>query len=406
MEWDVFISYAGEDKREVAQPIAERLSQLGFKVWYADRILTLGDSLRRKIDEGLANSRYGIVILSPSFFQKDWPQKELDGLVARESFEGKVILPVLHNMEIRDLVRYSPTLADRIFISTDHPVDEIISKLVEVISSIKINLFIDKTSLITFEEKSALKHIEKYLSLISKKTSPSLKVFIDRSLIINNLYPRLNEYKGEKLINESPQKDYKDVVSRTNAIFDNMEFLIGLYLSNYSNVVRDELTIISPIQKFCKLCLFNIYNYSSCLLPRGKVEEWFLKEFDAIWKLLCQWSKIQKNSSDSDLSIKAYLLGIESNVELYDLVGRKNTIDVTRVCIPDSIFSEEVVEWLGRGIEVFPDAEISLSNWMGYFLPHILYYHAINAADYKVIISDIKDKIGLLKSDYYRIGYH
>jgi hypothetical protein len=42
--------------------------------------LSVGDRLRRSIDRGLANCRYGIVILSPMFFGKEWPQRELDGL--------------------------------------------------------------------------------------------------------------------------------------------------------------------------------------------------------------------------------------------------------------------------------------------------------------------------------------
>ena len=60
--------------------------------------LTVGDSLRRSIDKGLARSRFGIVIISKAFLQKEWPQKELDGLVAREIEGIKVILPVWHEI--------------------------------------------------------------------------------------------------------------------------------------------------------------------------------------------------------------------------------------------------------------------------------------------------------------------
>ena len=34
MEWDVFISHAGEDKDQVARPLAKRLTALGVRVWY------------------------------------------------------------------------------------------------------------------------------------------------------------------------------------------------------------------------------------------------------------------------------------------------------------------------------------------------------------------------------------
>src|ERR1700679_1154193 len=98
-EYDVFICHASDDKTEVGRPLAEALIASGCKVWYDEITLKIGDSLRRKIDEGLARSRYGIVVLSPAFFSKEWPKYELDGLVAREMSDAmKVILPVWHNV--------------------------------------------------------------------------------------------------------------------------------------------------------------------------------------------------------------------------------------------------------------------------------------------------------------------
>ncbi len=95
MKWDLFICHASEDKRDFIQPLVKKLVSCGLKVWYDDDILVLGDSLRRSIDEGLSKSRYGIVVLSPSFFEKEWPQKELDGLVAREREGIKGNLPYM-----------------------------------------------------------------------------------------------------------------------------------------------------------------------------------------------------------------------------------------------------------------------------------------------------------------------
>jgi len=79
----VFICHASEDKEEVARPLAQELRSRDFRVWIDEAEILIGDSLRRKIDEGLASSRFGIVILSPSFFAKEWPQLELDGLAQR-----------------------------------------------------------------------------------------------------------------------------------------------------------------------------------------------------------------------------------------------------------------------------------------------------------------------------------
>lgn len=83
-EWDVFVSHATEDKDEVVRPLVNELVARDVRVWYDEFELRIGDSLRRKIDTGLARSRFGVVVLSRSFFAKNWPQYELDGLVTRE----------------------------------------------------------------------------------------------------------------------------------------------------------------------------------------------------------------------------------------------------------------------------------------------------------------------------------
>jgi hypothetical protein len=78
-----------------------------------------GDSLRRKIDEGLAHSRFGILVLSQAFIRKPWPQWELDGLISREVGSGKTIIPVWHGINSDDVRRYSPSLADRVAVKSN-----------------------------------------------------------------------------------------------------------------------------------------------------------------------------------------------------------------------------------------------------------------------------------------------
>lgn len=85
---DAFISHASEDKADFVRPLAEALTAVGFDIWYDDFALSVGDSLRQSIDKGLSGSRYGIVVLSAAFFAKNWPQYELNGLVAKE-MDGK-----------------------------------------------------------------------------------------------------------------------------------------------------------------------------------------------------------------------------------------------------------------------------------------------------------------------------
>lgn len=70
MTWDAFICHASEDKESFVRPLAEELSRRGLRIWYDEFTLKVGDSLRKSIDRGLAESDYGIVVLSPNFFQK------------------------------------------------------------------------------------------------------------------------------------------------------------------------------------------------------------------------------------------------------------------------------------------------------------------------------------------------
>jgi hypothetical protein len=99
--------------------------------------LTVGDSLSRKIDEGLAHSSYGIVILSENFFRKPWPRHELAGLTARQIGGTKVILPVWHKVN-RDYIRqYSPTLADVLGAITEHGLPDVAAELARAIRAVQ-----------------------------------------------------------------------------------------------------------------------------------------------------------------------------------------------------------------------------------------------------------------------------
>ena len=71
-KYDVFISHASKDKQEIAKPLAEALKKLNLNVWYDEFSLNIGDNIPQKIDDGLKNSKIGIVILSPTFFEKSY----------------------------------------------------------------------------------------------------------------------------------------------------------------------------------------------------------------------------------------------------------------------------------------------------------------------------------------------
>ena len=133
-EYDVFISHASEDKDAIVRSLADALVKGGLKVWYDEFELKIGDSLRRKIDMGLAHSRFGIVVLSQAFFKKGWTNYELDGLVTRSVSGEQILLPIWHNISKNEVIEYSPSLADKVARSTaNYTVDEIASEIIELI---------------------------------------------------------------------------------------------------------------------------------------------------------------------------------------------------------------------------------------------------------------------------------
>jgi hypothetical protein len=133
---DVFISHASEDKDDFVRPLAGALIAQGLNVWYDEMTLRIGDSLRQKIDKGLANSKVGLVVLSPSFIKKGWTNYELDGIVTRTVSGEQVLLPIWHNITKQQVVDFSPSIADKVARSTaTHTIEEIALEIAELIKS-------------------------------------------------------------------------------------------------------------------------------------------------------------------------------------------------------------------------------------------------------------------------------
>lgn len=135
-EYDVFISHASEDKETVAHPLADALKSNGLSVWYDEFELKIGDSLRRKIDKGIANSNFGIIVISRDFINKGWTNYELDGLITRAVNGDQTILPIWHNITKREVINYSPSLADKLARSTtEFTIEEIAEEIADLINS-------------------------------------------------------------------------------------------------------------------------------------------------------------------------------------------------------------------------------------------------------------------------------
>lgn len=174
MEYDVFICHASEDKGFV-EPLAGALKDKGLRVWYDRFELKIGDSLRQKIDYGLANSRYGAVVLSEAFFTKSWPQAELDALASRQNAEGrKVILPIWHEIEANLVQQHSPLLASLLAARSADGLNSVVSQIVSVCS--EIDDFQHKS---VFQTSASIGLRERCLDVIKNGNLSEWKLLVD-----------------------------------------------------------------------------------------------------------------------------------------------------------------------------------------------------------------------------------
>lgn len=129
--YDVFISHASEDKDAFVRPLAECLERIGLSVWYDEFTITWGDRIRDNIDNGLANSKLSIAVISKPYLQKYWAQYEFDGIFQKEQRDNKIyLLPIWHEISKEQIQGHSLTLADRHAISTsDYSIEDIANKV-------------------------------------------------------------------------------------------------------------------------------------------------------------------------------------------------------------------------------------------------------------------------------------
>lgn len=111
----VFVSHASEDKEAVALPLAELCADRGLSVWIDQTAMSLGGAPRSEIDRALASCSLGVVIVSPDFITKSWPQRELDALIELD----KPILVIRHRLTRDQLRVWSPIVAARVSVSTE-----------------------------------------------------------------------------------------------------------------------------------------------------------------------------------------------------------------------------------------------------------------------------------------------
>ena len=196
-KWDVFISHASEDKDAFVKPLAQLLNNLEVRVWYDEFTLKLGDSLSRSIDEGLANSKYGVVVISKAFVKKRWPEYELRGLITMAmAGKRKRIIPIWHNISRKEVMSFSPPLAD--ILAADTTQLSLVEIGIAIIEVVRTDIFENFMRLVAYHEAIANKAIEEIpinkidLGPIRHATLPAnllIRIHIIHN-IINEVFPK------------------------------------------------------------------------------------------------------------------------------------------------------------------------------------------------------------------------
>lgn len=131
---DVFLCHAWDDRNDVAKELHDLLVSYGVSVWFSEKDITLGVPLMRAIDKGLANSRIGLVLVTPALLKRlpleGIADKELSVLLARDQ-----LVPIVHNTTYEALREVSPMLASRTGLSTtEESISDVATKISELVA--------------------------------------------------------------------------------------------------------------------------------------------------------------------------------------------------------------------------------------------------------------------------------
>jgi hypothetical protein len=127
---DVFISHASEDKDRFVRPLAQALAARGVSVWYDEWELRVGDGLVDRINDGLRGSQFGVVVLSPAFFTKNWSRAELQAFASLEMQQSRsLLLPIWLDVGTDEIADRAPLLLGRVALHAEDGVESIADRL-------------------------------------------------------------------------------------------------------------------------------------------------------------------------------------------------------------------------------------------------------------------------------------
>lgn len=273
--YDVFISYASEDREAIAYPLAQELIKNGYNVWYDEFSISLGSSIRQSIDKGIRKSKYYIVILSKAFFNKGWTNYELDGLVEVNIERPGTLLPIWFNVSKSEVAEYSKSLSNILSIkaTNNSSISNIVIKLNEIMGEYYYYVNSDEEIVRTSSKVNISPSDRKTGSQIIKSINTDQLIDKTTCICTNEaiVYPYgdMEEYKfnywqalkGEIQVITHMAYDYYNgsLISTNNTISKNDGHRL-------LSVVHFKRISDGPIRIICKISTTNLH---SCLFNNG-----------------------------------------------------------------------------------------------------------------------------------------
>lgn len=137
VKYDVFLSHADADKEIFVEKLKKSFDKLGISIFYDKDSIEWGDDWKQKIYDGLSNCKYGVIVVSENFFNREWTEKELKELLSRQSKAGgKLILPIAYEVDLSDIRKKYKKLTDIQFIdASKYSIQDITIQLAKIMLS-------------------------------------------------------------------------------------------------------------------------------------------------------------------------------------------------------------------------------------------------------------------------------
>lgn len=215
---DVFICHASEDKEAIVRPLFEALTEAGISCWYDEAEIKWGDSIPRKVNEGLSISRFALLVLSPISAGKNWPQGEMCALLNQEISSGETrILPLLvgTDQDVAEILRLFPLLNDKRYLRWVDGVNEVVNAMLTRLGRSQ------KTKI---QSSKTVPYPDLQIPIPKRKKTFSQR---DKDLFLRESFDIVKEYFRAGL--EKLESHYEDIDTDLQAVHQ-AKFIATIYL--------------------------------------------------------------------------------------------------------------------------------------------------------------------------------